>query len=194
MPLGDRATFQVQSTASRSSNDRKLFVFAVTRVSPRVKAIAAIWPSTKGEVLPVSSSGGLSRPCQSAATSSYGSMGKERRTTAWRHSSNPARRCEIVRASMEGDFSLSRGLPHVRLRSPATTTHIREYIAGYAETLVALPKDTWRTSEALWTSSFWDVFVDLWTASEGRSDMVLSARVWELGGGYEFEVHAVYVP
>jgi hypothetical protein len=102
--------------------------------------------------------------------------------------------CEIVLAFVEGDFSLSRGLPRVRLRSPATARHIREYIADYGEALVALPEDTWRTSEALWMGSFWDVFVDLWTVSEGRSDMVLSVRVLEMEGGYEFEVHAVYVP
>jgi hypothetical protein len=102
--------------------------------------------------------------------------------------------CEIVLAFVDADFSLSRGLPHVRLRSPATAKHIRKYIADYGETLVALSEDTWRTSEALWMGSFWDVFVDLWAFPECRSDMVLSVRVLEMKGGHEFEVHGVYVP
>jgi serine/threonine protein kinase len=61
---------RVQSASSSSSKYRKSSRFAVTRVRPRLWAMAAIWPSTKGGVLPPFSSRALSRPCRSAATSS----------------------------------------------------------------------------------------------------------------------------
>jgi hypothetical protein len=100
----------------------------------------------------------------------------------------------IVRAFVERDYTLSRGLPNVRLRSDRTAELIRDQVADYGETLVELPEDTWRTSEALWMGDFWEIFVDLWTAGEGRSDLVLKARVFETEGGYAFEVSLVYVP
>ena len=101
---------------------------------------------------------------------------------------------EIVRAFVEGDYRLSRGLPHVRWLSAAKAEQIREYVADYGETLVELPEDTWRTSESQWMNEFWDVLVDLWTVGEGRSDLALTGRVFEIDGEYEFEVHSVYVP
>ena len=54
--------------------------------------MAAIWPSTNGGVRPPSSSRALSFPCHSAAASSYGSTGNDRRTTPWRYSSRAVRR------------------------------------------------------------------------------------------------------
>lgn len=101
---------------------------------------------------------------------------------------------EIVRAFVEGDYALARGVPGVRPVSAETAEQMRWYVGDYGETLVTLPDDTWRTSECLWMWSFWDVFVDLWTAESGRSDMVLAARVFETDGGHEIDLHAVYVP
>ena len=69
-----------------------------------------------------------------------------------------------------------------------------EDVAEYGETLVELPHDTWTTSVAQWLGTRWDVLVDLWTEGEGRSDLVLHARVFEANGGYRYEVHLVYVP
>ena len=40
----------------------------------------------------------------------------------------------------------------------------------------------------------WDVLVDLWSSSEGRSDLVLSLHVSETNNGFEFSVYMVYVP
>ena len=101
---------------------------------------------------------------------------------------------EIVRALAEGDYALSRGLPNVRRVSDDTSEQIRDYVADYGQKLVALPEDAWRTSETQWTGSHWGVLVDLWTAGEGRSDMVLGADVFESDGGFEIEVNLVYVP
>ena len=101
---------------------------------------------------------------------------------------------EIVRAFAEGDYSLARGLTNVRRVSDSTSEQIREYVADYGQRLVPLPEDTWRTSEAQWMGAHWDVLVDLWTAGEGRSDMVLGADVFETDTGFEIEVNLVYVP
>ena len=102
--------------------------------------------------------------------------------------------CEIVRALVKGDYALSGCSCRVRLRKPDIAAHIRAYIADYGATLVDLPEATWKTSIALWMGHFWEVFVDLWTAEEGRSDMVLSVHVSEDASGFQFEVQLVYVP
>jgi len=72
--------------------------------------------------------------------------------------------------------------------------HIRESIEGYGATLIELPDDAWRTSVAQWYGSHWDILVDLWTAEEGCSDLVLQGRVCESNGDISFRIHLVYVP
>jgi hypothetical protein len=101
---------------------------------------------------------------------------------------------EIAHAFVEGDYLLSRDIPHVREVSDETAGQIREYIAEYGATLIDLPADAWQTSCAQWMGMHWDVLVDLWTAEEGRSDMVLDAQVFETDRGFEVEVHSVHVP
>lgn len=78
------------------------------------------------------------------------------------------------------------------LRGEAERT--RSYIADYGATLVELPDDSWRTSVAQWHRTHWEFLADLWTAEEGRSDLVLSGRAFETEGGYRFELHLIYVP
>jgi hypothetical protein len=41
---------------------------------------------------------------------------------------------------------------------------------------------------------YWDIVVDLWTAESGKSDLILSVRVFEEGDGYRFDVDGVFVP
>jgi hypothetical protein len=38
------------------------------------------------------------------------------------------------------------------------------------------------------------VLVDLWTLESGESDMVLSARVFEVTNGFQIEIDSVHVP
>ena len=102
--------------------------------------------------------------------------------------------CDIVCALVRGDYKLSGCGRHVRLRTPATAEQMQAYIADYGATLVDLPEETWSTSMARWSESQWDVVVDLWTAEEGRSDMILDLRVFEGESGFQFQVHLVYVP
>jgi hypothetical protein len=101
---------------------------------------------------------------------------------------------DVVEAIRLGDASLASAVPSVARVAPETAEQIREYVAEYGELVVALPEASWKSSVALWMGSWWDVLIDLWTESEGRSDLVLHLRVFEHGTGYRFEVGQVYVP
>ncbi|MEM7244426.1 MAG: hypothetical protein AAF533_03740 [Acidobacteriota bacterium] len=100
----------------------------------------------------------------------------------------------IVAAFVKGDYEMSVGVPGVEPLSPEKAQHVRDSIADYGETLVDLPDDTWKSSVTLWMGSHWDVLIDLWTESEGRSDLVLDCKVRETEDGYRYQVHLVYVP
>ena len=108
---------------------------------------------------------------------------------AWRE---PLR--EVVRAFVRGDYGLAEGVAGVEAVDSRTAEHIRASIAGYGATLVGLPDATWETSVAQWYGTHWEILVDLWTAEEGPSDLVLDCWVYESDGGYRIELHHVYVP
>ncbi len=101
---------------------------------------------------------------------------------------------EIVRALVEGDFTLSRQVLRVRPVDIETANEMRTYVASYGARLIELPSESWSTSVAQWMGSHWDVLVDLWTAEEGRSDLVLHARVFERGTDFEIELDSLHVP
>jgi hypothetical protein len=109
--------------------------------------------------------------------------------TAWR----PIFR-EVVNAFIRKDYRLSAGVPGVAPVSAKTAKQIAEYIEDYGETLVELPEKTWASSVCLWMGKSWEVLVDLWTKGEGRSDLVLSARVSETKTGVVVRIEMVYVP
>ena len=101
---------------------------------------------------------------------------------------------EIVLAFAQGDYGLAKTVRDVDAIPHKVAEQIRAYVADYGATLDELPNDTWETSCAQWMGNHWDVLVDLWTKEEGRSDLVLSLKVVELGGEPRFTVHLVYVP
>jgi hypothetical protein len=78
--------------------------------------------------------------------------------------------------------------------SPKTADHIRRYLQSYGATLVELPEAAWETSVAQWMETHWDVLVDLWTAEEGPSDLVLAGEMRDTDDGPRFSIHLVYVP
>ncbi len=100
----------------------------------------------------------------------------------------------IVDAFVQKDYSLSCGVTGVSSVSNETASHIKEYIEDYGEELVQLSNETWNSSVCIWMGSHWDVLIDLWTAGEGCSDMVLGARVSEGANGYVIDIGIVYVP
>lgn len=101
---------------------------------------------------------------------------------------------EIVKSFVKGDYHISAGIPGVSPISDETAAQIKAYVQDYGETLIELPEETWESSVCIWMGSQWDVLIDLWAASEGRSDLVLSAQVFESERGYTFNVYMVYVP
>ena len=101
---------------------------------------------------------------------------------------------ELVRCFSLGDFACRDGIPSVTPIAAATTQQMREYIADYGATLVALPDATWGTSIAQWMGEHWEVLVDLWTAEEGRSDLTLQVEVEEVKGEPRITVCMLYVP
>lgn len=109
--------------------------------------------------------------------------------TAWR----PVIR-EIVRALLGHDYQLSIGVSGVASVSLETAEQIRQYIQDYGAELIELPEETWASSVCIWMDCRWDALIDLWTLSEGRSDLVLSLQISEAGSGFEFNVYMVYVP
>ena len=109
---------------------------------------------------------------------------------AWR----PMLRAVVTRLT-RGDFALAAGVDGVASLAAADAEQMRAYVAGYGATLVELPDDVWRTSVAQWTGgTHWQVLVDLWTAEEGRSDLVLEVDVEQTGAGPRAAVRGVYVP
>jgi len=102
--------------------------------------------------------------------------------------------CKIVDAFSDGDYSLSIGVENVLPISQSTALEFEESISAYGATLIKLPEKTWDTSECQWVGSFWDIFIDLFTVEEGRSDLLLKLRVYEKDNEYLFEVKTIYVP
>jgi hypothetical protein len=102
--------------------------------------------------------------------------------------------CEVVRRFVQEDYHLARGVRGVEPVSAATAEQVRNSLAEYGCTLIDLPEETWQTSVAQWMGTHWEIVVDLWTAEEGRSDLVLAGDVAEISAGPRFTVRMVYVP
>jgi hypothetical protein len=109
--------------------------------------------------------------------------------TAWRSVFR-----EIVKAFICHDYHLSACVPGVAPISAETAAQIREYIQDYGATLIELPEETWDSSVCIWMGNQWNALIDLWTLSEGRSDLVLRAHVSESDHGFVFHIYMVYVP
>jgi hypothetical protein len=101
---------------------------------------------------------------------------------------------QVVRAFTKGDYRLACGVPGVDPVSAKQAKQFREYLADYGATLVELPDATWKSSVAQWYDPHWDFLLDLWTAEEGGSDLVLSGSVSETPDGFRFTLRLVYVP
>lgn len=101
---------------------------------------------------------------------------------------------EIVRALVEGDYAVARGLPSVVPPSQATADRMRAYVGDFGETLAELPDEAWDSSVSQWMGTHWDVLVDLWTLESGNSDLVLTLRIFEAGKEFRFEIDSLHVP
>jgi hypothetical protein len=101
----------------------------------------------------------------------------------------------IVDSLVRKDAILAAGVDSVDPVPPDTTASCLDAVDAYGGvTLLPVPDETWKTSVALWRGGHWEVLVDLWTAEEGRSDLLLAVDVFEHDDGYRFRIHLVYVP
>ncbi|KXX69800.1 hypothetical protein [Flammeovirga sp. SJP92] len=101
---------------------------------------------------------------------------------------------QIVSSFVEKDYKISEKIDLVNTVSGDTAQQIQEYIKDYGEVIVELLEETWNTSVYMWYEGYWNVYVDLFTESEGLSDLVLNVEVRERDDQYEFEIKLVFVP
>lgn len=100
----------------------------------------------------------------------------------------------IVESLGRRDTVLAAGVAAVDPLSVEATQRCLQAVDEYGDvTLIALPEETWNTSVVQWHGDRWGRLVDLWTAQEGRSDLVLEAMSSRTGLSTD-RVHSVYVP
>lgn len=75
-----------------------------------------------------------------------------------------------------------------------THEFIQKSISSYGNELAPLDPQVWNYAICRWTGGHWDVLLDLSTASEPVSDLVLFLRVIEAENGYEMEAVSAHVP
>jgi hypothetical protein len=100
----------------------------------------------------------------------------------------------VVKAFVNKDYKLTSGINNVNPISDETAEQIQEYIDDYGEELVDLPEKTWDTSVYICYGDYWYVLIDLFTKSEGLSDLVLNAEVREKDNNYIIDIKLVFVP
>lgn len=100
----------------------------------------------------------------------------------------------IVERIRHGDLEFQSGPTDVTNRNTNVSRYMQDSLTAYGAILTALPESTWQTSVCQWMDGFWEVYVDLYTEQEGRSDLVLSLLVRESGLGFVYEVQGIYVP
>lgn len=108
----------------------------------------------------------------------------------WRYTFN-----RIVDALKNEDLIALHLIPNLNPVSREDFQRIQSNIHAYGTHLASLPEQTWSSSVCLYMgSNIWDVLIDLYTCEEGRSDLVLLARVSEYDGQFSFEIYDVHVP
>ncbi|MEE9903128.1 MAG: hypothetical protein PBU42_11930 [Acinetobacter haemolyticus] len=101
---------------------------------------------------------------------------------------------QIVEAFRTNDLTSINHIGGVQNIELEYLQEIAENIINYGETLVSLPDETWNSSQAYWMGFCWDIILDLFTEREGRSDLILSMRVFETNGVFEYSIQDIYVP
>ena len=99
----------------------------------------------------------------------------------------------LVDAFAAGDFLLKDHLVMgIEPISPDLAQQVEASVSSYGDALVRLDEGSWDTSVYSWQGDGWILLVDLTTAREKRSDLVLFLNIGE--GSQEIEVRSVHVP
>lgn len=102
----------------------------------------------------------------------------------------------IVHRLVAGDYTGLAADGLLAFTTDPTDDSIGHWIEDYPATLVELPDEAWAYSEHFPEAEqpgAWSVFIDLWTAEEGHSDLTLEATVWDDGTDVVVKVHNVHV-
>ncbi|QNE17818.1 hypothetical protein F1D05_07740 [Kribbella qitaiheensis] len=92
-----------------------------------------------------------------------------------------------------GDLDGLRRDPRIALSDPDDPLY---WVREYPGTVVKLPEEAWEFAEVIIARDdgvTWSVAVDLWTAEEGRSDLILEAEVRQHRDGLVIEVENIHV-
>lgn len=101
---------------------------------------------------------------------------------------------KIIEAFKNNDLASINQIQGVQNIELEHLQEIAENITDYGEKLVSLPDETWNSSQAYWMGFCWDIILNLFTESEGRSDLILSIRIFETDGVFEYLIQDMYVP
>lgn len=100
---------------------------------------------------------------------------------------------QVIAALVEGDFGLQRGIEGVSPVDGDTAAWIAESIAAYGTPLAPPDPAVWETSRCRWMDGHWELLVDLTTATEPVSDLVLHA--WRSDSAPPlFTIRSAHVP
>ena len=101
---------------------------------------------------------------------------------------------QIADAFVDGDYALRRHpVEGVAPIPAATAEHIADNVRAYGDALAPLDDATLERSVYRWMDGYWQVLLDLTTAGEPVSDLVLHARLYG-GDAPRIEVNSVHVP
>lgn len=100
----------------------------------------------------------------------------------------------VAEAFASGDYALKdHAIADVARPSADAAESIRRNIIAYGDTLVPLNDEVWHSSVCLWMAGYWEVILDLSTATERVSDLILLGRLYE-DRSPRLEIVSVHVP
>lgn len=100
----------------------------------------------------------------------------------------------VVKEISNGNFELTNAGKNVTLQTTDLVTINSNNLRDYGCTLIPLLAQTWESSRTQWMGEYWEITIDLCTAEEGVSDLILTGRVYQSTSGFEYEIGLIYVP
>lgn len=100
----------------------------------------------------------------------------------------------IVDRISVGDYEFHKRLNCVNRVDVEMVHSIKEVINSYGVNIGSLPDEAWSSSVCRWMRGYWQVLVDLYADNGDETDLVLFCKVFEVDGGFQFQVDSVHVP
>lgn len=100
----------------------------------------------------------------------------------------------VVKEISNGNFELAKSGKNVTMLSKDLASINSNNVRDYGCTLIPLLDQTWGSSRAQWMGAYWEIIIDLCTAEERISDLILSGRVYPSNSDFKYEFGLLYVP